>query len=1348
MSRAMTPSHAYFISPNVLPFFPNSNPPLHPYPQGHRTNLRKRPPYLTICASTEQPYNSRSSSALNQEPTHNSQSYIDLRTMKLIPANEAHLRPSPPSTVTFGVFDNPSVFADQTNLPHLQDLLFTTDTIPLSDTQKQVVQSLLSRRSVLYMSAAGDEKNAIFIDIVMRNRLWKECVVYCAASRRTAEAMYAMLCAQLGPERRAEVCLDLGDSLEQPDNYSNSNHRDGFRVIITSPNVLRSTLVRSHSDSWIAHATLVFIDYFCISSLVQWEEILLAMPTRILMCVFMKEPAAVDKELLPLWLETIQNSVVAISPSGAASLQDRIERPQIFPLLRTFAFNAALHNCPVQVSLTLVMEMLQRERDSTEGDFIPQFAECFLHGIITLPAESPTDLLFASAEEAQYADVASLVVADAKKTGEKIKTRSKKRARPGRRNGRTAASKAAARKRREAALRESLLLPAIVLVSGRNEAEFAAFAIRSALGNDGGLLWDDDSRELLEELVAKYEREYVDQMSGVDVEILRAVLSGVGIIHEGCAPGIRLFVEELYRGNLISVVVADSHLGSTELLGLPCAKSVLIESSALALCDDTDKGLIKASTAAMLAGRVGIDDVGNLIVLWYDDGVDDEAAGNEIASTLLHPLFSSPSESDVDKQTSSPALAEESNFAQIPDVVKQQFKHDLRPSVLSSTYDGVLRSLRKFGMDGFESVLEYTLHSYKGWLSRASLHATIEKMEIEKRAIEEKLDKADNSSIADHERRVAKKNEVMRVFNAMQQRYTAVVTQRAREELQISAPGRIIGVRSSKAAGADAMWYKRLLEGDLKGGKDFTEAADEKDVSTIAVADAESTEKFMAAVFVAVRDQGSDEKRLTLTEHRWLVVCVLADGMWTMLPVSDVLGLGRDDDENVVPNVDLLMVPHPATFDIDPSLEWAKCSAVDETENAALQRISDELIARVASDDQRPVIDRLQIPEFEAQKERLQHVDKLYRQSPWYGREDELLERRRLRRRAAELGDDIAALQEKENTLEERMFSNHNHHLSSQSAVLAVLEDCHAVNVVRDREMEMTPIGALASILPGRFPLFTAACLCLIDDIEKLEIPEFAAFTAIIASGGRMWKAQESHHERREDLGEDGRHGDQDSEELDLSMLRRPVGEMSSSAELELELELEESEARPSVNGLDLLLPSAIATMINEILTALQQLHKRHRLEHGQDDGGEISDIVPTPLNLRLARAVHMFASGTGWREVVKVLYNEEGYGVRELRHVKAVLDVVARGEVEGEFSERVAEIARGAYEALDRWPVRDQEVIVDLVDSGVVRKPWNGNTYEKWWRWARDEIAALNGKGVRVGEDEIAEHAEAEVIE
>lgn len=1200
---------------------------------------------------------------------------------------------------------------------------------------------------MLYTNAAGEEeKEMVVLDMVMRNRVWRECVVYCASSRRSAESIFAMLCAQLGVDRRNEVLLDWGEG-----NFRGGrNDASGdVRVVITSPAVLKCQLCKSNPTNWMNSATVVFIDGFSAGALDQWEEILLSMPSRVLLCLFMKQPSEMDKELLPLWLESIQNSVVAISPTGATSLEDRMQSPQIFPLLRTFAFNAAIHEAPVQVSLTLVKEMLAKEREDVEGEFVPRFAECFLHGSKPFETEETSELVFNSAEEAEYADVAALIVADAKRTAAKTSQRSKKRGR-GRKGRWTAAAKAAARKRREAALRDSALMPAVVLLNGKKETEYAAMAVRSAL-DENGVIWDEDSRAILHEIVKKYEREIGEEMSELDHTILEMSRVGIGIVHDGCAPGIRLFVEELFRGQMISVLFVDTHLGSGELLSLPGAKSVLIDSSAVALCDDEKKGLIKMGTVVSLAGRMGKDDVGNLIVLWYDEEIDDESAGSEIASTLLYPIFSTPIKSEAEIKSSPLDMPDDGDTAVIPDLVKQQFQPRSQSSAFLSSYDGILRSVRRFGMIGTEGILDYTLRTYTGWLQRASLHATIEKMNAEKRAIDEKLETFDAASIADHERRLAKKNEASRVFSAMQEKMAYVQTERMKEILLASPSGLIIGVTNAESRDETSGWEATLpfskeqsssqRESGGTSGSDETGLVSSRRNS---LGQSDRKEHVSAAVFVAIRDQGSGEKRTTSMEDRWLVVCILADGMWTMLPVSDVVGLGREADD-VVSNVEALQIPHAATFDIDPSTQWAKSFPVDNLEKNAVHTISDELIKRVTSDDERPVIEQFEIPAFEVQRARLKRLEDSYRESAWYGREDELLQRRHLRRRTAELGDDISSLQERERELEESMFRSNKHEVNCQSAVYAVLEDCHAVSILGDRDMEMTPIGALASVIPGQFPLFTSACLTLIDDIANLRACQFAAFVALVSCGEPPLQFDELFHHQTTEGDRKLARGIFDEEgedELDLSMLASDHQEDSEGMG---------SRALMDVDSTDMdqiklagVLPESIVKMVKDILVALQQLHRRHNSDVGREneDWSLKEELVPQMLNIHMAKAVYDFSNGKPWKDVVNKLNGEAGYVTRELRHVRGVLEIVLNAEEEGEFADGVQDIALQALATMDRWPVRDGDVILELVDMGIVEKKWSGNTYEKWWRSLKEMIGDTKEDG-----NEGVKRADAEVV-
>lgn len=1275
----------------------------------------------------------RSSSALNQEDSSNR--YVDLRTMQVIRADDAHLCDNANLGATFGILDNPDIFNDPRMAEKLYRLLFTEDTIPLSDSQKEVVRNLLARRSVLYTSAAGDEKEGIFFDIVLRNRLWKERIVFCASSSQGAEAMFAMLCAQLGVERRSEVLLDLGHG-SLPETQEGRDALSGVRVVITLPNVLRTNIVSHDVGGWMQEVSVVFMDTFSISTLLDWEEILLSLPSKILLCIFAKELTKSDRELLPLWIETVQNPLVAVGPLGSTSLLDRIERPEGFPLLRTFVYNAARHESPVHVSLTMLKNTYCREIEQADGHFVPDYAEAFLHGITMIRAEDASQLMFRSTEEAEYADICSLVLADAKLAFSKAKSR-RGRARASKRKERTASSRAAARRRREAALSHALLFPAIIVVKGREESMAVATAIQSSMDGVAELLWDDDTKGHIEDIVDSHMKQYPEQFSFADEEVLTALKFGVGVLNESSVPYVRGLVQELFRGGLIPLIVCDSHLGSKELNALPCAKSVLMESSCMATCDDQRKGLVMTSTAASLAGRFGKDDVGNLIILWYDESVEDQTAGSEIASTLLNSAFTEEHVTNVRRRLGT-SRGHGKTF-------RSSIKESFMPSTgtynpLSSSYDGVLRSLRRFGIDGYESIFEYSLSAYQGWLERAALRATLEKLNVDKKAIDERLDEEDWSSIASHERREAKMNEVGRVLKAMESRYETVRSRRLLSELQQSSPGRIIGVKCLKESDSGLIWEPKLLQGTQKKSEtnqlsDFENANGRQETDeqlVVTRTETRRSEPMSAAGLVTVIDQNDDGKRIKGVDSRFIVVCILADGMWTMLPLCDVLAL-TDEEEEVLHNVDLLMMPHPATFDVDPSSGWAKCRPIDLTERDAVHRISDELIAKVAGDD-RPGLNVFRIPEYEAQREHVEMAQNSYRQSPWYGRDDEIVELQRLRRRSAKMGDEITWLEKSESELEDELFMKHNTHRSIQSSLLAILEDCHAVSVQGDKFMEMTPLGSLASIYHTHYPVFAAACFSLMDDIEHLTPSQLAYFTGLVACTGRTWKMKNT--EDQDNV------GNLEDEPLDLSIMHR----RSALLEKDNGLDDPKSEANEG-DGDSNLLPEHMRQAINEIQQALHQLHRRHLDENHSQDIGLISDIVPTVLDARIAEAASAFADGASWRDIVERVGDDASYVVGELHRIKGILRIVWRNTEIGEFSEKTRELAHVAFDAINRWPLSNDGNVYKLIEEGVIEKRWNGNTYDKWWRSARDDLMKMNGSfETRLGSQ--IQSVEAEIIE
>lgn len=1315
-----------------------------------------------------------SSSALDYDgqPNTNSTRYIDLRTMKVILPEDAHINPAPPSNNSFSPLGSFHLSALK---PHdvlkLRQLLFTNDTIPLSDSQKDVVYALLSHRSVLYTSVTTEEKHGVFLDIVMRSRVWKKCTVYCTSSRRSAEAVFTMLCAQLGTDRRNEILLDLGDGSPQRGQGSSTKPDDSLRVVITSRTVLRNAIVNLGSESWLENASILFIDSISDTSIKEWEEILLSLPSNILLCLLSSHLTRAHLELLPIWIETIQNTTSIITPLGTSNILSRIERPQNTPLLRTFAYNAAVHQFPVQVSLTILKELLQKEIDqSNKFDFIPDYAQAFLNGITMIPAADPKELLFRSPEEAMYADFSALIVADAERTESSNRSKSKRRNR-NKKKERTPSSRAAARRRRETAYSNSMLLPANILVKGHKEAVQCAEGIASALGSIE-LLWDEDTKDHVESIVESLMQAHDGELTPLDAVILNLLRVGIGVITDFYTPSVRLTVEELFRSGIIGLLVCDTHLGSEELCVLPSGKSVIIEARSLATCDDTVKGLLAASTAASLSGRPGKDDVGNMVVLWYDESVDDETAGYEIATNLLSPELNDDNEPST-MSVVKPYTAVGKGFSQpFGNFESYELRRGLQ-SAISSSYDTVLRSLLRFGIDGYKSLYEYTLSSFKGWLNRAALHATLEKLEVERTAINERLGSEDWNVIADYERKTAKLNEVTRMLNAMTSRMGKVLERKMLLELKSSPPGRIIRIRvqgqsrNGKKKILNAAAASTARDGLTETASEQTSEKDdeEKDKTDIDIDDSQSalklingdrskSDQFTRAAFVTIFDQEEKGSRVINLESQYLVVCVTADGLWTMIPLSHVDALAKlenvkgngddkgkqDDDDHIestalISNVDLLMTPHPATFDVEPGKETAKCAPVDEGEQASLHRVSDELIARMTSEP-RLEFETMEVPEFEKQRAHAMEVQKLHASSAWHGRDEELKKLRWLRRRAAEMGDEMDALRKQKEHFEELITESNDDRLSVQKSLMAVLEDCHALTFQRDTSIEMTPIGSLATILPCEYPLFASACACLINDIETLNEAEFAAFIAVVVCVDRSWVRDSLSKRIEKAFDEEGKGEDEDLEPIE--MLRRQQSKtMRKENDMYGNTEINSSNNHKKTEGWDEdrqrvsmeaealkgVLPTHVSEMVVEIQLALQQLHRRHLSECQAVQRVWVTDVVPKELNHRMAQALHDFVSGESWGKVCRSLDNESGYAIRQLRRVSSVAEIIWRDERFGEFTPKTKSVAEKAFRALNRWPVLDHDTVLDLLDGGVVERTWSGNTYDKWWRSTREQL-------------------------
>lgn len=1327
-----------------------------------------QPPVCSLSSRRSNPNSPGQSSAtataaLDKESTENR--YVDLRTLKTIPWEEAQLTSECASGNKFGPFENA---CDDAYRDISQDLLFSHETIPLSQSQRDVVRAILSRRSVIFFNTSADPITGIVADLALRAKLWNQTILYCSSSVRAAESLYAALSVQLSGISPNGIILDSGDANTRPSTehvhaifanskrakkskssaqlHSGSNgHPEANEqkpsdvkppnIIITVPHVLMRNLTCAQTGSWMKYVDVAVLDNLLVDEDSQWEELLLSMPSRVVVCLIAKDLSIGTREQLLLWFETVHNNVIPVIPPGAASVLDRVERCVDLPSLRAFVFNAAYHSAPVQVSLRLLLDAAQKERSSVSQEEMSGYLGSLLQGVTVIEAMKPEDLLFRNKHEAEYADFVSLLLHDFVKTSKAVRLKFRKRS--GAKKSRTASSLSAARKRRSAYFADSLVYPAIVLIKGRFEAVSVANALLSACDDKNTIVWDDGSREHLHEILRIFVDEHNDSLSSEDHSLISMLSKGVGVVYKGMLPAVRMLIEELFRDGFIPLIFVDTHLGPVELNALPSAKSIIVESSAFGEVDDGRKGLVKGSTAAALAGRIGKDDVGNLIVMWYDDSIDDKDTVTEMAAGLLIPGIAERSRIERNGILQN-FMTKGASFDQGQFLRKLLGPYRVHQSrdVLWSSYAGLLRSLQKFGLDGYKAVLEYTLDSYQGWLVGATLRATREKMDLETKAIEERLRSVDWSEIGVHDRRVAKHQECQRILKAMESHQSSVLAARIVEFLRSSGSGIIIGVKSAKGNIIDSTIENGEKEQQEALPNQLSHKADGQGKKNAAAMNALSKvnsdcgskwDDHVPAVFVSLLERSSRKSWNCPLDASFIVICIMMDGVWTMVPSEDVLWEPSAETPKIS-DLDLIEVPHLATFDLDPELGWAKCKPIAPTEASSLARISDELIAAVTSLGDNLLL-RIRLPEFMKQQQRLHNSWGLLQKSPWFEKEEELQEIRQLRRQAAKLKDDTASFKEAEIQLEQELNRAQENRKNLQKSRLAVLEDCNAVRIKSEIEMEMTPIGALSSILPGSYPLFTAACLLLVEGVENLSPMELTAFVAIAAGSytSPVWSLNTF------------------DDEL-------PVSKFERSEKLREETRSTGINTH-EVDELQGVLPSAVMDVASEILKALHMLQYRHEANKDRsvpEDGVErvkVATIAPAKLDVRFSRPAFYFARGDDWESVVSVCGLEPGDIVSELRKVSQVLSIVASGGAIGEFSSSLQETAQRALGFMERWPVRDVGDSDLLISQGVIGKEWQVQSYERWWKANRSQIQDF----VRTRSDAMMSNIEtvvAEVIE
>lgn len=1365
-----------------------------------RGSTRSRSVYAaakTVNSRATVPEASKNSSALDREIAEDH--FVDLRTLKKVGWNCVRTAEASAPGCCFGPFDSASAVAALAD-----DVLFGPDTIPLSPPQRTVVRALLARRSVLF-SALIPGKETLVLDLTLRAREWNETIIYCASSERAAKSMYLAIVNHL--QSKKSVFLDVG-SEQYPSAESNSK-RQG--LIITIPRVLRRALIDTEAHYWGTSSDLVILDDLLTAGIPEWEEIILNMPSRVLLCILATDLSEYERDEFPLWLETVQNRITPVALRGGLRVLDRIGRSTELSNFRVFVYNAAVHSYPVQISLPLVVKEIEKELELSKASLFRSSApandsdrrrrrlvgdrrlgsastlgsaliaesidyeSALLQGVEVIPAENISSLAFDCRDHAEYADVASLIVSDIRRNPvnrAKEQNEPQKSATVARKKSSATSASAVSRRRRRP---ECMLLPALVLIHGRRETEAAAGAILASSDElQLELAYDCDSAEHLTQLVSEYREEHSANMSGVDNIFLSHIEHGVGIIHDGILPVLQLLAQELFSDGLIPVLVVDTHIGSRQIASLPIARSVLVQSSAVDEYSDVHKGVIKGTTISKLAGRPEVDDVGNVIVLWFDEGVSNsEAASNASFSFLGEELRARAS--PLQKVTKFEKASNSSVFelldpkhpatilpGYLPFVPAQR-----RSGSFCLTYAGVLGSLRCQDDNDFRAICELTLDSFRSWMAAAAVRATREKLEIECKAIEDHLIGVDWDELASHDRLEAKLSENLRLHETMLARKQSVISQLLLEELKIAVPGTIIGLRlktdgllgnpSPKGLFSSHDKTEELEEGISEGKRpstshveaspsvgrksdgnrshDDVKSSSESIVGTSAMPGTASS--VVPAVFVDVLDNHSGSARSSVLKSEIVVACILADGMWTLVPSDDVVAVGCP--KTVIPNADILSAPHLATFDLDPVVQWGKCKPFLDSEIARVSMVSDRLLDVMASGDAPGVSFRpLSLPELDKQASCVESARRLYEGSPWYGREAEMADLRRLRRRLAKLGDEIDVIRNSEREIESKQQQSRYGFQSRLRALMAVMEDCNAINIPSDSTLDMTPIGVLASILPGPYPMFTAACLLLVSGLDELSPAALAAFvTVAISSPDDILKNRGSRSNLADDL--EGKNG-YSGKDLLSPLTGTPASFNQSNAN---------SRSLTGVvrdaDDLEGILPGSVIREMEDITKALRIVQTRHYNNNSLSQA--CPRISPARLDTSKARTIFNFVDGAqSWEDIVTNTSEEPGQIVENFRNCLDALDVVSRDNAAlGELSD-LQPVALEALHRLRVWP------IVDLTDATVLQKfsvgmrrfGCTGKTmsYKSWWTRAKDAV-----KQALKDAEESVENVAAEVV-
>ncbi len=1121
--------------------------------------------------------------------------FVDLRTLKTTSwesVNQAQNASSPSHT---------------TNLP--LDSISNANAIPFSSTEQAVIQTLLSGQSVLFSIAVHEPIADFLFELVGQVNERNQTVLYCAPTIPAAQRVYTVLKSSLASSSTS-IVLETGDVNSKPFPTSYSNPQPC--IIITTNDVY----IRGKSSILNSVSVLVLEQIGTSGS--HWEEILLQLPSRVSACLVGRDMNKIVGEHILLWVRSMHRKILPFSSSRFSTGQDSSERAND-GAPRLFIFNVARQEKPVEFSLPKARAASSEATLQKNSNY----ASTLLEPCSDFEVLNVEEMRFRNQAEAEYVDFASIILGDCLRTKPLICKVPEKRS--SRKRGRSSAPTRSSLELRDECFRMSNIFPVIGLFRDENSALCSANTVLNAAEDPFLLLWDNENRERLHDVLQGFVQNHEDDLNAEDHTHLSFLARGIGIIHNGVLPSIMVLAEELFRCGRISTLFVDVHVSRSRLTNLPQAKSVLVQSSALSSIHDTKKGLVPGRVAMSLANSVGAFCAGNgnVITLWNDDSVDEEEAASDMITGFVQPR----STIGVDTRSTQPNSSDSFTQGFVRNLLGPV---RLEPSSRSmwATYDGVIRSMRCFGSVGFKSVVERTVDYYQVWLGGAVLRATREKMQADCKAMETRLltakdvpDEIDGSSSEN-----AGQNDVM--LDSSRGGGLSLAQLFTNEALRKYRPGTLIGLK------VDASQSNEDQHNSAVGSHE-----------ELLIWEPTERIKFLPVIFVSLLVEPSDVVKSYVGDSSLLALCITADGTWNAVPPSFVVTEAVEGSP-LIAEVESFEAPHLATFDLDSSVGWAR--------GQSLSGPTDTLDPAQAGEKLRELCASNEV-EFQVITSKVRaKLNTLSSQSSIISSpidQSKLHELKLLREQFAQFSEREKQVGESERRLNSAINQVQEVRRDSTLKIVGVLEDSNAIRIHDEEEMEITPLGALASVLPGSFPLFTSACLLLVRNLDQLEPAQLGAFVALV-------------------LGVD-------CERFTMS--------------------IEESRSLRQRSVPERVVPQNMVSAVEEIQKSLKILAQRHRSVNVPR-----AEIVPPSLSVRLATVVCGVIMGS--IKLTKDLDKyQRGAIIEDIRAVSQVLRIISDGGVLGEFGQPMRQKAESVLASLRHWPVYDADDFELLHEKSVL---------------------------------------------